>query len=457
MITHTFSKLIIYGAGYTAVNAYTFLGYGRVECFATSDDTHNTSLYNKRIISYENMIRLYREANNYLIVIAADNYYSEMENNLRRDGISNYIIFHTKDVLGINDYLPFVDIFGKRIWKSYSEVLSYHNLEDYKRIYVYGKNEYINYLYIELMAQAKGREIIITENKTTRSEKETFLRSLDQESVVIINIKHNLDDIRQVIDDFGSVESIDLYDVDKFQDVFIHRELSKYRNIHAGERIFIVGNGPSLTIGDLEKLHANNALSIAFNKIYKVFDKTEWRPTYVGITDPDIATAIEADKLEEIQVFQGDNIVHWEQGKEIKNATKFHLINSDFYPNMPLFSENVCTGTYRGCSVTYDFGLQFAVYMGCSEIILIGMDHGMSGNVFDKNNHFCADYFNDKEKDIHKEQRLCYRKDEITLAYEAAKKYAGKQGIRIFNSTRGGNLEVFERVDFDDLFSEQYE
>lgn len=35
--------------------------------------------------------------------------------------------------------------------------------------------------------------------------------------------------------------------------------------------------------------------------------------------------------------------------------------------------------------------------------------------------------------------------------FEAAKRYADSHGIKIYNATRGGNLEVFERVDFDSL------
>lgn len=452
MIAHAFSKIIIYGAGFTAVNAYTFLGYGRVECFAVSDNCESVSLYNKPIIPYKEMIELYKQTKDYLIVIAADKYYLEMEERLTKDGIENYIVFHVDDVLGINDYLPFVDIYGKRIWKSYSEILSHYDIDAGKKIYVYGTNSYFKYLYLELIIRFKKAEISFVESKSTIQEKQSFLKSLDSDSVLIINVKHNVDDIRSIIKNYDYVSSIDIYDVDKFQDVYYHKELIKYRDIYKGERIFLVGNGPSLKAEDLNKLHANRALSIAFNKIYKIFERTDWRPTYIGVSDPDIARTIEEDKLNGITVFQGDNIKHWERGYELKNSIKFHLINNDFSPNMPLFSEDICMGTYRGCSVTYDMGLQFAVFMGCTEIILLGMDHSMTGNADNKNNHFCEDYFDHGEKNVYSERRLLYRKDEVTLAYEAAKTYADKHGIRILNATRGGNLEVFERVDFDNLF-----
>ena len=41
---------------------------------------------------------------------------------------------------------------------------------------------------------------------------------------------------------------------------------------------------------------------------------------------------------------------------------------------------------------------------------------------------------------------------EMNTAYEAAEEFSRELGFRIYNATRGGKLEVFERVDFDSLF-----
>lgn len=43
---------------------------------------------------------------------------------------------------------------------------------------------------------------------------------------------------------------------------------------------FIIGNGPSLSADDLEVLRKNNVLSFGFNKIFLMFDKTNWRPDF---------------------------------------------------------------------------------------------------------------------------------------------------------------------------------
>ena len=47
---------------------------------------------------------------------------------------------------------------------------------------------------------------------------------------------------------------------------------------------------------------------------------------------------------------------------------------------------------------------------------------------------------------------LCENTQKFITAYEVAKDYAKENDIKIYNATRGGKLEVFERVDFDLLF-----
>ena len=44
--------------------------------------------------------------------------------------------------------------------------------------------------------------------------------------------------------------------------------------------------------------------------------------------------------------------------------------------------------------------------------------------------------------------------DMMISAYKVAKEYADRNNVKIMNATRGGMLEVFERVDLDALLSE---
>ena len=105
---------------------------------------------------------------------------------------------------------------------------------------------------------------------------------------------------------------------------------------------------------------------------------------------------------------------------------------------------------FLGYTVTYDLALQIAAYMGFAEIYLIGIDHSNVGAVTDSRNHFISDYFSSEEFNIYKNVTANFRA--MNLAYQKAELYSRTHGFRIYNATRGGKLEVFDRVDLDDLF-----
>ena len=52
-----------------------------------------------------------------------------------------------------------------------------------------------------------------------------------------------------------------------------------YKDKHKNERVFLLGNGPSLAETDLNLLKKEN--TIAMNRISMIYDKyKDWRPTY---------------------------------------------------------------------------------------------------------------------------------------------------------------------------------
>ena len=55
------------------------------------------------------------------------------------------------------------------------------------------------------------------------------------------------------------------------------------KNKFKNKRCFIVGNGPSLTVQDLDRLVGEDCF--AANLIFKIFDKTKWRPKFYCIQD----------------------------------------------------------------------------------------------------------------------------------------------------------------------------
>ena len=48
-----------------------------------------------------------------------------------------------------------------------------------------------------------------------------------------------------------------------------------------------------------------------------------------------------------------------------------------------------------------------------------------------------------------------YNIDYATQTYIDLKRFCDKKGVKVFNATRGGKLEVYPRVDFDSLFNKE--
>ncbi len=225
-----------------------------------------------------------------------------------------------------------------------------------------------------------------------------------------------------------------------------YKEKLNLKDKYQNNRCFIIGNGPSLEINDLNKL--KNEKTFAANRIYLTFDNTDWRPTFYFINDFKLYY-LDYDIIKKLDLsFKfvplnstiacgkvDDDIIYYH-----RNGLGEH--NTDF-------SFDVSEVVYANSTVTSAM-LQFAVYMGFKEIYLLGIDNNYSGNTGSSGNHFDNRY----ENGISKMSKIPVKcnTDRMTITYETAKKAAESVGVKIYNATRGGALEVFERVDFDSLF-----
>jgi hypothetical protein len=81
--------------------------------------------------------------------------------------------------------------------------------------------------------------------------------------------------------------------------------------------------------------------------------------------------------------------------------------------------------------------------MGFKDIYLLGCDCYYSPN--SKNQHFV------EMKRI--DPTFVTAAERMKYAYQEAKKYADTHQIHIYNATRGGHLDVFERVSLEDVLS----
>lgn len=225
----------------------------------------------------------------------------------------------------------------------------------------------------------------------------------------------------------------------------------KFKQIYGqkkGKRCFIIGNGPSLEIEDLEKLKDEDCF--AANEIYKLYDRTDWRPTYYVVMDR--YTKASPEIIENMRceiMYLGDYYCRYNKvlRQDIICLHQHVSFNSDTY----IVSDDISRSVTISPTVSL-VSMQIAAYMGYSEIYLLGFDHSYSyefdndGSVIStgiKDAHFFKD---DVAEDIIADV------NGMTKAYMSFRVFANRKGIVVQNVTRGGKLEVFERTSIDSLF-----
>ena len=229
-------------------------------------------------------------------------------------------------------------------------------------------------------------------------------------------------------------------------------QLSKFHNIHQGKRCFIVGTGPSLKLSDVDML--KDEYTFGVNSCLTMYDKTEWRADYYGIVDSH-AVEIMGDKLktDEIPVFfytdmdaqyDGKNGIAFpkDDSANMMTETFWRRLFPKRFPETD-FSGDITKVVYTGKSVVYAM-IQIAAYMGFTEIYLLGVDCNYAQPKMYSDN---VTYIDHKTKWT--QERLLKNGNQMLPQFEIAKEYAEKHGIQIYNATRGGMLETFERVDLD--------
>jgi hypothetical protein len=225
------------------------------------------------------------------------------------------------------------------------------------------------------------------------------------------------------------------------------KNLKRYKDRYIGKRCFIIAMGPSLTMEDLEKL--KNEITFGMNSICKIFDQTDFRPTYYGIQDclvyKDLNSYIKNSYSGKDNVFVSDRIKrnfrdldkNW---KVFPLNTAYNAYNRWFHNKFSVkISDDIYKIVYDGFSITISL-LQIAMYMGFKEIYLIGADCNFQRD----NLHFV-----NHEGSV--DTTLNTAAERNLAGYKAAKQYADSNNIKIYNATRGGMLEIFERVNLDEI------
>ena len=231
---------------------------------------------------------------------------------------------------------------------------------------------------------------------------------------------------------------------------FMYAETASFTGSVHGGRCFVIGNGPSLRVEDLDILYENNEACFGVNRITNIFDKTLWRPAYYLLVDP--------------VAHPGNNAVNaMKNPKFLRMNLASHDIFDEYiyyfdedksglwydYPYKMKFSANI-EQMFFGGNVIH-FAIQAAVSIGYNEIYLYGVDNTFPTQVTNDGTVVTKDvklHFFDGGIEFFAALPI----DITNQGFACAREYCDSHGVKIRNATRGGALEVFQRVDFDTLF-----
>jgi len=227
------------------------------------------------------------------------------------------------------------------------------------------------------------------------------------------------------------------------------QKIAALKDSEKGKRCFITCTGPSLKIEDLELL--KDEITIGVNSVVKAYDKTDWRPTYYAMVDYyAFGEFLKNTDLPGKKLCEKNAFLHYRVDPKNKTGKEIYcLINyANHFENRLtakdiLFSDDLSVCAYDAFTVT-NFAIQVAMYLGFKEIYIIGADCNYSGSQI----HFI------EMPDDHVKMAAGWLPDALALSiegYKAIKKYAEERGVKIFNSTRGGMLEVFPRKSIEEV------
>ncbi|MFP3854641.1 MAG: 6-hydroxymethylpterin diphosphokinase MptE-like protein, partial [Anaerolineales bacterium] len=222
--------------------------------------------------------------------------------------------------------------------------------------------------------------------------------------------------------------------------------LKSMKDIHQGERCFIIGNGPSLKRMDLSPLR--DEFTFGMNRIYLHFEEMGFETSYFV----SVNTLVIEQCAEDIENLNIPRFITW-RGRRWLDDPEVIYLDTD-YTDPATFSQDVTGRVFEGSTVTY-VALQLAFHMGFEEVILIGVDHSFKTegppnvtvtSTGEDQDHFSSEYFGKGFRwqlpDLEASER----------AYELARQAYQAAGRRVLDATVEGALEVFPKVEYDSLF-----
>lgn len=234
-----------------------------------------------------------------------------------------------------------------------------------------------------------------------------------------------------------------------------YKDIAQVKDCHKNESCFIVAPGPSLSLDDLDALRGINCISL--NSTISLMSYSNWRPTYYVLFDGRAYRKIKREEgsfnVDTFPLKKAFINAHLKKTMEKEvDISKIIFVpycnggNSEEKHVLHLrYTDNLMWGYYDLATVT-NAAIHIAQYMGFRKIYLLGVDCDYSQE---------KQYFNgSKNNNIHSSSQMVFVQNRMFKAYAYMKKQMDKRGIEVYNATRGGALEVFPRICFEDAVAE---
>lgn len=235
------------------------------------------------------------------------------------------------------------------------------------------------------------------------------------------------------------------------------------RGAHSGERCFVIGNGPSLKTQDLSPLAGE--VTFVTSGFWKHPIVRQWQPSYYFFADPlffdgsdqcrkffcDMRTRITRSTfllpLRARQVVSTQELLPPESVRYVEFLRGQSL--ADGFPGYGLDLTRPVPGVIN----TVLLALIAALYMGCSPIYLIGLDHDWLAHRGEYQHFYSGPTITNHPKaasDLSSQPYKFFLERVFKLweSYEVLLDYVSRQNATILNATNGGFLDVFPRVDY---------
>lgn len=316
--------------------------------------------------------------------------------------------------------------------------------------------------------------------KMVRKPEDILWKTID---AVIISVFVGVDEIRvELAEKYefkGRVISINenlavpFYNLSKKRDfvldndtISILQKNGRYRNIHEGERVFILCTGPSISKMELAKLKDEKTIAVSGFFLHKdcqtISPDYYCLPTFEKFLGFGLATEYLRKIQESTLKTQYFFSIYEKQIVDKMREYDNRCVNYVAFMSTPDFEKfNIdLTNPAPSPQSVSIMALEIALYMGFKTIYLLGTEHdslltGRYTHFYDYSESIVSQSNPDENA-----QGKCKTSFNFELAaiynlwkqYKKIKQIAERNGAKIYNATKGGILDVFERVDFDTLF-----